>query len=54
MKIFFKFYFHAVKDYTAIPTKKIKEGGKLEYKYFAISDDLLEKHYLNHFIQNLS
>ena len=43
-----KYYFHASKGYTAIPTKRVKSNGKKEYDYFAIKEDLVEQDYLNH------
>ena len=45
----FKFIFHAIKGYKAIPTKEVKENGKLKYNYFAISNNLVEQDYLDHF-----
>ena len=43
-----KYYFHASKGYTAIPTKRVRSNGKKEYDYLAIKEDLAEQHYLNH------
>ena len=49
----FKYYFHAVKGYKAIPTKKVDpDTGKLKYNYFAISNNLVEKDYLDHLQNN--
>ena len=43
-----KYYFHASKGYTAIPTKRVRSNGKKEYDYLAIKEDLVEQHYINH------
>lgn len=45
----FKFYFHAIKGYKAVPSKSVDpDTGKLKYNYFAISDNLVEQDYLDH------
>jgi len=44
----FKHLFYAIKGYKAVPTTRIKESGKVEYNYSAISNNLVEHDYLNH------